>query len=203
MLFYLTGCLIRLHFDLNYQVTLKFFECPVCNSFMMSDCKVLFTKIITNSNTSFWFVCFLFSTHQEVVFIYVCGMPDVNSLSLSGNLGLEPVNLCSTSPLPANRSGVITYDPAASNTNCSLTLTGLNDGDHVSLSRVAGRSPPVSGCTIIETLLLINDQQERCTQKSADDMNIVQISNSQLKLEVLDRGFKALYTIEYYPGMFT
>lgn len=112
---------------------------------------------------------------------------------------LEPINLCSAEPLQANKSGVITYNPTSAMDSCSLTLIGLQNGDHISLLGVM--LTKARDCSPENTWLRINGQQadKYCTGSSYD-VKIVTITETRdLRLEVEDKGTNYVQ-IYYYQS---
>jgi hypothetical protein len=111
---------------------------------------------------------------------------------------LETVSLCSESPQPASRSGLITYDPTITgNHNCRLNLTGIKKLVHLSLVGVLPHTSTT--CVQDETLLRINDLKEEthCTGHPTMDVTIVQVTNDQLIIEEIKPGNKSVH-IEYH-----
>jgi hypothetical protein len=108
---------------------------------------------------------------------------------------LEPVNLCSTpSTLRANRTGVIEYDRTGG--NCSLTLTELEAGGHITLLGVEEDS----SCKSAQTQLQINNNSSFCMVQSSPQPPVIEIAhNNQLKLQVIQPGFVVgLRWMRYY-----
>lgn len=115
---------------------------------------------------------------------------------------LEPISLCSSGSVPANRSGII-YHPGSpvSIVYCSVTLTGLNNGDEIIL---LGLRPRVTTGCVIDHLLRIDTGGKITYQCSAllRYKTIVTITGSELRLEVGKTEFEGIAEVEifYYSG---
>lgn len=133
----------------------------------------------------------LFSLTLNLLLLFMAQFPNSQPL--------DPVSLCSESPVTANRSGVIVYDPTSPPPeNCELTLEGFQRGLHISL--VGLDSDYRAHCNRGETNIRVNDGYKHCTPGDAviKAINIVTISaDERLKLEVLTPGTRRAQ-IHYY-----
>lgn len=113
---------------------------------------------------------------------------------------LEPVNICSPKTVPANRSGRIVHPghPESSN-NCSITLTGLQNGDHIVLLGLHPRLC-VFDARFGDTIVKVDAGEYingHCT--SVEWKKIVTITGSQLKLKVESGGSRRI-DLHCYPS---
>lgn len=113
---------------------------------------------------------------------------------------LEPIKLCTSEPVVANWSGVISYNPANSNNTqgyCNTTLTGLQNDDH--LIFVVSKSAMPLNCTKEDSMPNFDGSGPDKNPCMTESWHSVSVNNGQASLSIPYDGENHM-RILYYHG---